>query len=74
MILTIFFLNTTSHILIDVGNFYVKKYIKNTLQLYFYVLQYKHNKERNRTSGMVKKYEADNGRIKIQNKFIQIRT
>ena len=33
-----------------------------------------HNKERNRTSGMVKKYEADNGRIKIQNKFIQIRT
>ena len=56
------------------GNFYVKKYIKNTLQLYFYVLQYKHNKERNRTSWMVKKYEADNGRIKIQNKFIQVRT
>ena len=55
------------------GNF-LHKIHKNTLQVNFYVLQYKHNKERNRTSGMVKKYEADNGRIKIQNKFIQIRT
>ena len=27
------------------GNFYVKKYIKNTCILYFYVLQYKHNKK-----------------------------
>ena len=43
MILTIFFLNTHSHILIGVGNF-LHKIHKNTLQLSFYVLQYKYIK------------------------------